>query len=106
MSALEVHTFCPFTIHWSPSRTARVDSPARSLPAPGSLNSWHHISSPRSVAGMYRCRCSSVPSSRMAGPTIECETAKAPVITPNRADSSAKMISWPNVPPRPYHSVG
>ena len=38
--APEVHTFWPVTIHSSPSRTARVWSPARSLPAPGSLNSW------------------------------------------------------------------
>ena len=41
-----VHTFWPVTTHSSPSRTARVDSPARSEPAPGSENSWHQISSP------------------------------------------------------------
>jgi hypothetical protein len=40
-----VHTFCPFTTHSSPSRSARVDSPATSEPAPGSLKSWHQISS-------------------------------------------------------------
>ena len=44
-----------------------VCSPARSLPASGSLNSWHHVSSPRNMAGRNRCRCSSVPSSRIAG---------------------------------------
>ena len=32
-----VHTFWPLMTHSSPSRTARVDSDARSLPAPGSL---------------------------------------------------------------------
>ena len=32
------HTFCPLMIHSSPSRTARVPSPAKSLPAPGSEN--------------------------------------------------------------------
>ena len=31
-----VHTFWPFTTHSSPSRTARVDSEARSEPEPGS----------------------------------------------------------------------
>ena len=41
-----VHTFWPLTIHSSPSRTARVDRLATSEPAPGSLNSWHQISSP------------------------------------------------------------
>ena len=51
VSAFDVHTFWPFTTNWSPSRRARVCRPARSLPAPGSLNSWHHISSPRSMAG-------------------------------------------------------
>ena len=44
--APDVHTFWPFTTHSSPSRTARVVSDAKSLPAPGSLNSWHQISSP------------------------------------------------------------
>ena len=41
-----VQTFWPLTIHSSPSRTPRVDRPATSEPAPGSLNSWHQISSP------------------------------------------------------------
>ena len=42
---------------------ARVRKPARSEPAPGSLNSWHHTSSPRNSAGRYRRFCSSVPAS-------------------------------------------
>ncbi len=46
--AYEVHTFCPWTTHWSPSGSARVVREARSEPAPGSLNSWHQISSPAS----------------------------------------------------------
>ena len=40
-----VQTFCPLRIHSSPSRTARVDRLATSEPEPGSLNSWHQISS-------------------------------------------------------------
>ena len=39
-----VHTFCPVSTQSSPSRSARVASEARSDPAPGSLNSWHHFS--------------------------------------------------------------
>ena len=35
------HTFCPVMTQRSPSRAARVVRPARSEPAPGSLNSWH-----------------------------------------------------------------
>jgi len=50
--APEFHTFCPFTTHSSPSRTARVVSPARSEPAPGSEKSWHQISSPRNIGSM------------------------------------------------------
>ena len=48
--ALEVQTFWPLTTH-SPvasSSTARVAIDERSEPAPGSENSWHHHSSPRS----------------------------------------------------------
>ena len=46
--ASDVQIFWPLTTHSSPSRTARVPSAARSEPAPGSLKSWHHISSPAS----------------------------------------------------------
>ena len=48
----EVHTFWPLTIQTSPSFTARVVSPARSEPAPGSLNSWHHPIRPVTMSGM------------------------------------------------------
>ena len=40
-----VQTFCPLSSHSSPSRSARVERPATSEPAPGSLKSWHQISS-------------------------------------------------------------
>ena len=43
--ASDVQIFWPFTTHSSPSRTARVASDARSEPEPGSLKSWHQISS-------------------------------------------------------------
>ena len=62
-----VHTFWPVTTHSSPSRSARVASDARSEPAPGSLNSWHHISSLRTIGGRNRSRCSSVPCANSAG---------------------------------------
>ena len=50
--APELHVFCPLTTHSSPSRTARVDSPARSEPAPGSENSWQHSSVVRRKRGI------------------------------------------------------
>ena len=68
--ASDVQIFCPFTTHWSPSRTARVARPATSEPAPGSLNSWHHSSSAVKIGRRKRARCSSVPRATMVGPHI------------------------------------
>ena len=47
MWALELHTFWPLSTQLSPSRTALQDRLARSLPAPGSLNSWQQNISAR-----------------------------------------------------------
>ena len=44
-SADDVHTFWPCSDHSSPSSVARSWAAATSLPALGSLNSWHHLSS-------------------------------------------------------------
>ena len=60
-AATEVQTFWPSRIQPPSVRVARVLSEARSLPAPGSLNSWHHNSSPRRVGSTKRSRWSSVP---------------------------------------------
>ncbi len=59
--APDVHTFCPLTTNWSPSSTARVDSPARSDPAPGSLMPSDAVMSARRMGTAHRCFCSSVP---------------------------------------------
>ena len=48
------HTFWPLTTHSSPSRSARVVSPARSEPLPGSENSWHHVCSPVTIGRSRR----------------------------------------------------
>ena len=69
-----VHTFWPFTIQVSPSRTARVDRPATSEPAPGSENSWHHTSSWRAIGRRKRAFCSSVPHSMIAAPACPTPT--------------------------------
>ena len=62
------HTFWPLTIHSSPSRTARDARPAKSDPAPGSENSWHHFSSPVNIGRRKRSHCSSEPWVKMVGP--------------------------------------
>jgi hypothetical protein len=68
--ALDVHTFWPFTIHESPSRSARVATAARSEPAPGSLNSWQAITSPRCRPGRYAAATSGVAWAATVGATI------------------------------------
>ena len=65
-----VHTFWPLTTHSSPSRTARVESPATSEPAPGSENSWHQISSFVAMPRSSWCFCSSVPHWMSVGPPM------------------------------------
>ena len=52
-----VQTFWPLTSHPPSTGTARVWTPARSDPAPGSENSWHHTSHPPRIRGTCRCRC-------------------------------------------------
>ena len=71
---------------------ARVRSEARSEPAPGSLNSWHQISSPRSVGRTNRSRCSSVPCARIVG-TAQPAIFRSGSVTPAAASSSS-MTSW------------
>src|SRR5664279_3285469 len=70
MWAKVFQTFWPVMTHSSPSRTARVDSPARSDPDPGSLNSWHHETSPVNDFRSRRWRNSSDPWVTTVGPAI------------------------------------
>ena len=65
--APDVHTFCPLTTKWSPSRTARVAAPARSEPAPGSLMPSDAVISARRIGTAHRCFCSSVPNDSIDG---------------------------------------
>ena len=52
-----VHVFCPLMIQSSTSRLARVASDDRSEPAPGSLKSWHHVSSFVAIFGRRSFFC-------------------------------------------------
>ena len=51
----------------SPLRTARERMPARSLPASGSDQPWHQISSPAAIGGKKRSFWAGVPYSSMVG---------------------------------------
>src|SRR6478752_7638460 len=101
--ALVFHTFCPLTTHSSPSSTAVVVSPARSDPAVGSLNSWHHTSSPVSIGRRNRSRVTSGPCSRIVGPARPDGTDDT---APHLAISSYTTSSVHAGSARPNHWVG
>ncbi len=101
--ALVFHTFCPLTTHSSPSSTAVVVSPARSEPAEGSLNSWHHTSSPVRSGRRKRSRARSGPCSRIVGPARPAGTVAT---APHRWISRRTTSSAHAGRPRPCHLSG
>ena len=67
--APDVHTFCPLSTQSLPRLSARSDSEARSLPAPGSEKSWHTNSSAASSRGISSRCWAGVPNAAMVGAT-------------------------------------
>ena len=102
----EVQTFWPLTTHSSPSRTARHCSPARSEPAPGSLNSWHHASWPLTMGRRYRSFCSSEPWATMVGPASMTPSPPGGPNAPAAAMASATTPASPRDRARPKDSSG
>ena len=100
-SATEVHTFWPVSLQPPSTRSALVRSEARSEPEPGSENSWHHTSSPRSDGSTNRSRCASLPCSRIVGSAQPAITMSGRA-TPARASSSSMTIWVTASAPRPY----
>ncbi|GIU90726.1 MAG: hypothetical protein KatS3mg010_1825 [Acidimicrobiia bacterium] len=78
--------------HSSPSSTARVWMLARSLPAFGSENPWHHSSSTAWILGRNRRFCSSVPNWISVGANRPSPKNETRAGAPARAYSSLKMI--------------
>ena len=76
VAAIVVHTFWPVSNQPPSARDAFVANDARSDPAPGSLKSWHHWSSPRNVGGIHRSCCAGAPWATSVGsthaPTCRC----------------------------------
>ena len=68
-----------------PSRTARVRTPARSLPASGSDMPMQYVASPARISGRYRSFWASVPWARIDGPicrsAIQWEASGAPAVS-------------------------
>ena len=104
MSAPEVKILAPLTTYSSPSRTARVRSEARSVPASGSVYPMAKLSSPARILGRKNDFCSPVPKRMMVGPTVLMVTKGNGA--PARRVSSKKMNWSVAGRPCPPYSVG
>ena len=83
-------------------------SPARSLPAPGSENSWQQNSSSWKNCRHHRSCCSGVPNSSIVGAIslLVTEMSSWSRGTSNSASSSLNAASWPLLSPSPPNSLG
>ena len=99
----EHHTFWPLTMKRS-RPSARVDSDARSLPAPGSENSWHQTCSPQRVGRRWRWHCSGVPNRRRLPAARTRPTMLSTAGTPALAHSSIQTAGG-RAAPRPPSST-
>ncbi len=105
IGALVMNRFCPSMTQSSPSRRARVRSPAGFDPAPGSVSANEATTSPEAICSSHRFFCSSVPK-----PTSTCPAM--PLLVPNiernasdvYPNSNASSTSWVRSRPRPPHS--
>lgn len=102
-----VQVFWPLMTYSSPSRTATVRSPARSEPASGSENPWHHQMSRFAVGGRKRSLISCEPKWAITGPTMLALKASGSGGTQAMRISSAQI--WRcngGVQSLPPHSTG
>ena len=100
--ASEVHTFWPLSFQPPSTFSAVVRSAARSEPAPGSENSWHHLTVPAMVSRTSLSACSGA-AWRMVG------TAQPPMVmswraTPAASSSSSIISCSAGEAPRPHGS--
>ncbi len=101
--AMVVHTFWPVSDQPPSTRSARVASDARSEPAPGSENSWHHVSSWRSDGAM-NCSCwAAVPWAMRVGSTHPA-TCRCGRRMPAARNSSSITSCSSGPDPRPHGS--
>ena len=104
-SARLVQIFCPLITYSSPSRSARVRSEARSEPAFGSDQPWHHTKESSRILGRCSRFCSSLPWTMSVGPNIITPTPpKLP--SPRSAISELRMNCCFTERPAPPYSCG
>src|SRR3954454_9709722 len=108
VAASDVQIFWPLITHSPPSRWALVRSPARSEPAPGSENPWHHLSSPLTIRGRNSSFCCGVPNrSRRLPIILMLKLSFLPLNgTPARASSSDRPPCCSRDRPPPPYSFG
>src|SRR3954447_19659156 len=104
--AYDVHTFWPLSTHPPSTASARVDTDARSDPAPGSLNSWHHSSSAERIFDSHRAFCSGEPCASSVGPARFTPMRPTSSGALARASSSCTTKCSAGPRPRPPYSDG
>ncbi len=101
-----VQSFWPRMTHSSPSRSAVVRSEPRSLPASGSENPWHQLSSPRSIGGTTSAASAGAACSMTAGPRTSVIEKAALCTNPRPVSSSPRTARKRGLPPRPPTASG
>ena len=89
----------------SPSRSARVANEARSLPEPGSLNSWHQTSSAAHDRRQEPRRCSSVPIGEQRGRgEVEAERVESRQVIARERPARPRPRQWRATSPGPPYA--
>src|SRR3954469_25505874 len=104
--AYEVQTFWPLRTHPPSTAEALVDTEAKSEPAPGSLNSWHHSSSAERIFDSHRAFCSCDPCASSVGPARFTPIRPTSSGARARASSSCTTKCSAGPSPRPPYSDG
>src|SRR5580704_13596458 len=104
--ALVVHTFWPLITQRPSLSSARVRAPARSEPLPGSLKSWHQLSSPVRMRRRNFALWKSPPCSSRVAAARPLTPLRATLTAPMRRISSATIASYSGGRPLPCHCAG
>ena len=101
-----VQTFWPLTTQPLSVLAARHDREAKSLPASGSENPWHHISSPRMNGGTRRAESSGGANSITVGASTSIIVQALGSARSRKLISSPTMARNSDEPPSPPTDSG